>query len=171
MKRKVYYRYNPQTLTYDRIYPSRKDRIIVVFRHLISGIVVGIVGLVAVTYFFDTPWDKTQYQPLLDSIQAKHNLPVLAIFTSHWHEDRAGGFDFYNKKGIPTYATAQTNSILKANNKATSTHEIVLNKLQTLDIKATFFVSKFLLKLGSKINTALIFPFLNSDSMAVSLSI
>ena len=78
---------------------------------------------------FDTPWDKTQYQPLLDSIQAKHNLPVLAIFTSHWHEDRAGGFDFYNKKGIPTYATAQTNSILKANNKATSTHEIVLNKL------------------------------------------
>lgn len=60
MKRKVYYRYNPQTLTYDRIYPSRKDRIIVVFRHLISGIVVGIVGLVAVTYFFDTPWDKAQ---------------------------------------------------------------------------------------------------------------
>lgn len=60
MKRKVYYRYNPQTLTYDRIYPSRKDRIIVVFRHLISGIVVGIVGLIAVTYFFDTPWDKAQ---------------------------------------------------------------------------------------------------------------
>ncbi|NDV96346.1 M23 family peptidase [Dysgonomonas sp. 521] len=58
MKRKVYYRYNPQTLTYDRIYPSLKDRIFVVFRHLISGVIVGIGGLVAVVYFFGTPWAR-----------------------------------------------------------------------------------------------------------------
>ncbi len=60
MKRKVYYRYNPQTLTYERIYPSTKDRVFTVFRHLISGIIVGIVALVAFVYFFGTPWGEAQ---------------------------------------------------------------------------------------------------------------
>ncbi len=60
MKRKVYYRYNPQTLSYERIYPSLKDRIFVVFRHLISGIIVGIGALVAFVYFVGTPWGEAQ---------------------------------------------------------------------------------------------------------------
>lgn len=77
---------------------------------------------------FDTPWDKTQYQPILDSIQKKHLLPVIAVFASHSHEDRAGGFEYYNKMGIPTYATKETNSILKANGKAIATNVIELGK-------------------------------------------
>ncbi|MFV0418411.1 MAG: M23 family metallopeptidase [Dysgonomonas sp.] len=60
MKRKIYYRYNPQTLTYDRIYPNMKDRIITVFRHLISGIVVGVGALVGFVYFVGTPWGEAQ---------------------------------------------------------------------------------------------------------------
>ncbi len=60
MKRKVYYRYNPQNLSYERIYPSLKDRIFVVFRHLISGIIVGIGALVAFVYFVGTPWGEAQ---------------------------------------------------------------------------------------------------------------
>lgn len=60
MKRKVYYRYNPQTLTYERIYPSMKDKVFTVFRHLISGIVVGIGALIAFVYFFGTPWGEAQ---------------------------------------------------------------------------------------------------------------
>ncbi len=60
MKRKVFYRYNPQTLTYERIYPSTKDKIFTIFRHLISGIVVGIAALVAFVYFFGTPWGEAQ---------------------------------------------------------------------------------------------------------------
>lgn len=55
-RKKVFYRYNPQTLTYDRVYPSIKDRIFGIFRHLISGIVVGIGALIAFVYFFGTPW-------------------------------------------------------------------------------------------------------------------
>ena len=77
---------------------------------------------------FDTPWDETQYQPILDSIQARHHLPVIAIFASHSHEDRAGGFAYYNKIGIPTYATKETNAILKANHQAIATNEIELGK-------------------------------------------
>ena len=62
---------------------------------------------------FDVPWQKTQYQSLLDTIQKRHNLPVIAVFATHSHEDRAGDLSFYNKKGIKTYATAKTNELLK----------------------------------------------------------
>src|SRR3954468_16782828 len=35
---------------------------------------------------FDTPWDTTQFQPLLDSIYARHQKkPVLCIAT-HYHD-------------------------------------------------------------------------------------
>jgi metallo-beta-lactamase class B len=67
---------------------------------------------------FDTPWDETQFQPLLDSIEHKHHKKVIMIIATHSHEDRAGGFDFYNKKHIPTYSTKLTDEILKKDNKA-----------------------------------------------------
>ena len=62
---------------------------------------------------FDAPWDKTQFQPLLDSIKAKHNKDFVMLFATHSHEDRAGGFDFYKKKGIKTYSIKLTDDILK----------------------------------------------------------
>ncbi len=64
---------------------------------------------------FDSPWDKTQFQPLLDSIEAKHNKKVVMVFATHFHEDRAGGLDFYRKKGIKTYSGKLTDEILKTN--------------------------------------------------------
>ncbi|WP_294960519.1 subclass B1 metallo-beta-lactamase [uncultured Flavobacterium sp.] len=66
---------------------------------------------------FDAPWDKTQFQPLLDSIKAKHNKEVVMLFGTHSHEDRAGGFDFYRKKGIKTYSIKLTDDILKKKNE------------------------------------------------------
>jgi murein DD-endopeptidase MepM/ murein hydrolase activator NlpD len=60
MKRKVYYLYNPQTLTYDRVYPSVKDKVFTVLRHLASGIVVGVGALIAFIYFVGTPWGEAQ---------------------------------------------------------------------------------------------------------------
>ncbi len=62
---------------------------------------------------FDAPWDKTQFQPLLDSIKAKHNKEVVMLFATHSHDDRAGGFDFYSKKGVKTYSIKLTDDILK----------------------------------------------------------
>ena len=81
---------------------------------------------------FDTPWDSTHYQPLLDSIKQKHNLPVIAVYATHWHEDRAGGFAYYNGIGIPTYATKMTNDLLKVNHKAQATHLVSTNKTYTV---------------------------------------
>ena len=57
---------------------------------------------------FDTPWDTTQFQPLLDSIKAKHNKNVVLCFATHFHEDRTGGLEYYRKQGIKTYTTVQT---------------------------------------------------------------
>lgn len=64
---------------------------------------------------FDAPWDKNQYQPLLDSIKAKHNKKVIMYFATHSHGDRAGGIAFYKQKGIKTYTIKRTDDILKKN--------------------------------------------------------
>ncbi|GGF18471.1 subclass B1 metallo-beta-lactamase [Flavobacterium limi] len=66
---------------------------------------------------FDTPWDETQYQPLLDNIKAKHNKDVIMCFATHSHEDRAGGLEFYRQKEIKTYTIKATDEILKSENK------------------------------------------------------
>ncbi|PIF33980.1 metallo-beta-lactamase class B [Flavobacterium sp. 9] len=66
---------------------------------------------------FDAPWDKTQFQPLLDSIKVKHHKEVVMCFATHSHEDRAGGLGFYGKKGIKTYTIKLTDQILEKNNE------------------------------------------------------
>ena len=62
---------------------------------------------------FDAPWDQTQFQPLLDTIKARHNKDVIMCFATHSHDDRAGGLGFYRQKGIKTYTIKATDKILK----------------------------------------------------------
>lgn len=66
---------------------------------------------------FDTPWDTTQFQPLLDSIQLKHNKSVVLCFATHWHSDKTAGLEYYRQLGIKTYTTALTDALSKKNNK------------------------------------------------------
>jgi len=66
---------------------------------------------------FDTPWDTTQFQPLLDSIQLKHNKTVSICIATHWHSDRTEGLEYYKKQGIKTYTTILTDQFSKKNNK------------------------------------------------------
>lgn len=66
---------------------------------------------------FDTPWDTTQFQPLLDSIQLKHNKPVLMCFATHWHNDKTAGLEYYRLQGIKTYTTALTDELSKKYDK------------------------------------------------------
>jgi metallo-beta-lactamase class B len=65
---------------------------------------------------FDTPWDSTQFQPLLDSIKIKHNKDVVLCISTHFHEDRTAGLEFYRRKGIETYTTDRTDEISKVRN-------------------------------------------------------
>jgi metallo-beta-lactamase class B len=66
---------------------------------------------------FDSPWDTTQFQPLLDSIEKKHQKKVVLCIATHFHDDRAAGLDYYRQKGIKTYSTTLTNELRKKNKK------------------------------------------------------
>ena len=66
---------------------------------------------------FDAPWDKSQFQPLLDSIKSKHNKNIVMCFATHSHDDRAGGLEFFRQKGIKTYTIKLTDEILQKNNE------------------------------------------------------
>lgn len=74
----------------------------------------------------DSPWDTTQFQPLLDSIKAKHNKSVTMCIATHFHEDRTAGLAYYRQQGIKTYTTKQTDELSKKNNKKRA--EFLLDK-------------------------------------------
>jgi metallo-beta-lactamase class B len=61
----------------------------------------------------DTPWDTAQFQPLLDSIKTRHNKEVRMVISTHFHDDRTAGLNYYRSKGILTYTTVKTDSISK----------------------------------------------------------
>ncbi len=65
---------------------------------------------------FDTPWDTTQFQPLLDSIYKRHHQKVVMAFATHWHNDKTAGLEYYRNAGIKTYTTALTDLLSKKNN-------------------------------------------------------
>lgn len=77
-------------------------------------------GLLKITsggvVMIDTPWDTTQFQPLLDSIELKFHKKVLMVISTHWHEDRTAGLDYYKSKGIKTYSTYATKNLCRENN-------------------------------------------------------
>lgn len=66
---------------------------------------------------FDTPWDTTQFQPLLDSIKFRHNKDVAMCFATHWHSDKTAGLEYYKQEGIKTYTTILTDELSEKNNK------------------------------------------------------
>ena len=75
---------------------------------------------------FDTPWDTTQFQPLLDSINIKHGKKVVICIATHFHEDRTGGLEYYRQQGISTYTTKQTDELSKK--RGMKRAEFLLNK-------------------------------------------
>ena len=76
-------------------------------------------GLYAVTQkgvvMIDTPWDTTQFQSLLDSIRARHRLPVVHCIATHSHDDRTAGLPYYQAQGIATWTSRKTDSISSQN--------------------------------------------------------
>jgi len=66
---------------------------------------------------FDTPWDSTRFQPLLDSIRGRHHQEVVLCISTHFHEDRTAGLEYYRRKGIRTYTTRKTDSLSKQRNE------------------------------------------------------
>lgn len=80
--------------------------------NLYKGVRIPANGLYVVStegvVLIDSPWDTTQFQPLLDTIFSRHNKPVVLCVATHFHEDRTGGLEYYRQKGIKTYTTRLT---------------------------------------------------------------
>jgi len=55
---KVFFQYNPETLTYNRVYISIRQKIWIVFRQLIIGTGMGVILFGIATYAFDSPREK-----------------------------------------------------------------------------------------------------------------
>ena len=83
--RKTYYFYNPNTLSYERAYPSSKDKLFSVLRHLSTGIAFGVATFFVMMYLVDSPKEsqlqkenrllQTQYEVL--SLRMNNVLEVL----------------------------------------------------------------------------------------------
>jgi len=88
--------------------------------HAYKGDIASANGLYVVTnngvVMIDTPWDTTQFQPLLDSIEARHHQKVVLCIATHSHADRTAGLEFYRQKNIKTFTSTQTDSLSKINN-------------------------------------------------------
>lgn len=67
------------------------------------------------TVMFDTPWDTTQLQPLLDSIWVKHHSKVIMAIATHYHDDRTAGLGLLQQQGIKTYSSKMTYDLCKKN--------------------------------------------------------
>jgi murein DD-endopeptidase MepM/ murein hydrolase activator NlpD len=58
MSRKVYYRYNPSTGGYERVYPSRAQHVWGWIRHALFAIMMGTIIVTAIYYTWETPREK-----------------------------------------------------------------------------------------------------------------
>lgn len=100
-----------------RIEPAAKDCYVFITYHDYKGQRISANGLYVVTnagvMMIDSPWDTTQFQPLLDSIWKRHHQHVVACIATHFHEDRTGGLAYYRQQGIRTYTTTKTDSLSK----------------------------------------------------------
>ncbi len=86
---------------------------------------------------FDTPWDTTQFQPLLDSIKLRHNKMVVMCIATHWHSDKTAGLEYYRQQGIKTYTTVLTDELSKRNDKKRA--EFLMTKDTVFNIGQYYF--------------------------------
>lgn len=59
MKKKVYFRYNTQTKSYERVHPSLKSRLFAVLRHLAVGILLGYAFFWIVIRYYGSPNEQS----------------------------------------------------------------------------------------------------------------
>lgn len=84
MATKIYYRYNPDTDSYERIFPSLRSRLSAMLRYILVGALSAALVLVCVFYLFDSPTEanlrrenaalKAQYDVLSRRLETSLNV-------------------------------------------------------------------------------------------------
>lgn len=121
----IFYRYNPQTLNYERVFPSWSQRIWAIFRQLLIGIFIGVSLFATAFYSFDSPREQqlkkenklilTQYQVLSKRIDENEK-----ILTDLQSRDDGLYRILFNAEPIPA-------SIRKPGIGGTNRYETLLN--------------------------------------------
>lgn len=92
--------------------------------------VVGSNGLLVINgqeaFIVDTPWTEKDTALLISWID-DNGYTLIGSISTHSHTDRSAGIGWLNERGIPTYATKQTNAILAQESKPQATHVIQNN--------------------------------------------
>jgi metallo-beta-lactamase class B len=63
----------------------------------------------------DTPWNESQFQPFLDSLEKRHQKKAILSISTHFHDDRTAGIDFFKQNGIKTYSSNKTKDLCLKN--------------------------------------------------------
>lgn len=71
--RKVYYIYNPRTQTYDRIYPTVRQRALSILRRLFFGMGLGAGSFIILLLIFGSPSEK-ELRKENSRLQAQYNV-------------------------------------------------------------------------------------------------
>ena len=72
----------------------------------------------------DTPATNEQTAVVLDWAEQKLRRPVRHLIATHWHEDRMGGIDVVEKRGIETYSIARTIELARQHGLRTPKQEL-----------------------------------------------
>ncbi len=93
-------------------------------------------GLVVVdnnnAFIVDTPWSETDTETLVSWVKDK-GYDLLGSVSTHSHTDRTAGIQWLNTRSISTYATTQTNDILKKQQQALATISLETTDTQLAD--------------------------------------
>ncbi|UBM59175.1 subclass B1 metallo-beta-lactamase [Marinilongibacter aquaticus] len=83
---------------------------------------VGCNGLVIVDHkkaiVFDTPIDDPSSQELIDWLTKEKSVEIKAVVATHFHDDCLGGVQAFEEAGIPSYASAFTQSLAEKEGNA-----------------------------------------------------
>jgi glyoxylase-like metal-dependent hydrolase (beta-lactamase superfamily II) len=100
-----------------QLYPLTGDFTVFITWKPLNGTPFPSNGMYLVTtagvVLFDSPWDTTQFQPLLDSIYSRHHKKVIMSISTHFHDDRTIGIDFLRCQVVATWSSEQTRELCR----------------------------------------------------------
>ena len=85
-------------------------------------------------YLIDTPWNVAD-MPAVNAWIDERGLTLKGVVVTHYHEDRSAGLDYLQQQGIASFASKETNALLKQHGKTVAQHTLVDKEAEVLKDK------------------------------------